>query len=141
MALMPRSINEARISHDRLLVEVQQVLEREGWTVSPEPRLAGLRPDIVARDPYGNNYVIEIKAGAGRAHLGGVAQVEMYRNSLKSRLGDAKGVLILGGDVPEQLAAVAERAGVKLIDASADGDDSPGSLASSLTSLAQAPRR
>jgi RecB family endonuclease NucS len=119
---------------------VQRVLESDGWSVAPEPRLAGLRPDIVARDPHGNNYVIEIKAGAGRAHLGGVAQVEMYRDSLKSQLGDATGVLILGGDAPEQLAAVAERAGVKLIDASANGDDSPGSLASSLASLARTPR-
>lgn len=136
MALISRPIAETRTAHDRLVAEVQNLLERRQWTVSREPHLAGnLRPDIVARDPDGNRYVIEVKAGTGQAHLGAVAQVESYRNSLETQLGQTKGVLVLAGGAPEQLTAVAERAGVELIDASSGDEGMSGSLASSLAAL------
>jgi RecB family endonuclease NucS len=136
MALISRPTTEARAKHDHLVSEVAELLQKQEWDVSAEPLAGNLRPDLVAKDPEGNRYVIEIEAG--QAHLGAVAQVEHYRNSLRDRVGDqAKGILVLTEDVPPQLAEVAERAGIELVSAPPSSDGAPESLASRLSALAQ----
>jgi RecB family endonuclease NucS len=123
-------INERQRAHDALVATVERHLRDRDWTVEREPRIAGnLRPDIVARSPKGEPYVFEIKAGSAQAHLGAVAQVENYRNSLAAALGrEITGVLVLSGGAPVQLNAVAERAGVEVVQASSDAEETEHAL-------------
>lgn len=131
--------NEKRHAHDALVAAVERHLRDQDWLVEREPRIAGtLRPDIVARSPKGSSYVFEIKTGAVQAHLGAVAQVENYRNSLAAELGhETTGVLVLSGSAPVQLDAVAERAGVEVVQMSSDAEETQYDLLeSSLAALA-----
>lgn len=139
MNLSLNEINEKQRTHDALVADVEKHLRNRDWLVEKEPRIAGyLRPDIVARSPKGDSYVFEIKAGSAQAHLGAVAQVENYRNSLAAALGrEITGVLILSGDAPAQLNAVAERAGVEVVQTSSDAEKTEYDLLeSSLAALA-----
>jgi RecB family endonuclease NucS len=103
-------------AHDQVVQAVEDTLRTWKWEVVKWPLVGPLHPDIIARDPHGALYVFEVKTGSGQAHLGAVAQVEAYRNSVGAQLGKpAKGVLVLSGEAPEQLNDVARRAGVELV--------------------------
>ncbi len=108
-----------RQEHDQMVAAVIEALKGKLWKVVEEPNAIG--PDIIATDPDGAPYVFEIKTGSTAAHLGAVAQVEAYRNSLSDRWGARpKGVLIFSSEAPEQLNEVARLAEVELVHASPD---------------------
>ena len=115
-----RSTHEGVEFHDRLVATIVELLKEQNWTVEEEPRLGGLRPDIVARNPDGDSYVFELKTDPAQADLGAVAQVETYRNSLAERDDGAKGVLVVTADAPTELNVVAAHAGVELVLPSAE---------------------
>jgi RecB family endonuclease NucS len=105
-----------KTTHDQLMGAVAETLREGAWDVQLEPIVGTVRPDLVARGPSGQTYVIEVKQADTAAWLGAVAQVEAYRNALAEECGDdAKGLLVMVGDTPEALGDVAARAGVVLV--------------------------
>ncbi len=102
-------------THAQVVDAAANVLRSSSWQVQQEPVIGTMRPDIVARDPDGKTFVFEVKAGKQDAFLGAVAQVEGYRDRLAEGGNDAQGVLVLAGDAPSELDAVARSAGVALV--------------------------
>ena len=83
---------------------VEDILRAQGWDVQREPIVASMRPDIVARSPKGELYVMDVKQGDAAANLGAVAQVESLRNAVTDAWGaSAKGVLMVAGTPPPHL--------------------------------------
>lgn len=130
MAMSPRLRHLLRPTHDQLLSAVQEVLVGEKWDVDREPIVGtarhgpgacgslpgAVRPDIVAREPDGATYVIEVKQGEWEANLGAVAQVETFRNVVAREFGgEPKGLLVIAGEAPKELRAVARSADVELV--------------------------
>jgi hypothetical protein len=138
MGMIFRADTDKRSAHDQLVEQVAGLLKSQRWSVEEQPILAGnRRPDIIAESPEGTAYVFEVKTGSSEAHLGAVAQVESYRNSLSAERGlDANGVLIMLGDVPPQLSAVAKNADVELVEAHDMATGGPDSLEAHLAALA-----
>jgi RecB family endonuclease NucS len=119
-------------THDRLLVSLTRDLEESGWAVEAEPMVGTVQPDVVATTPDGGVYVFEVKSTG--AHLGAVAQVEAYRDSLSALRGtEARGVLVVQQDAPAQLDEVAQRANVEVLRVGPD----PQSLAVSIKDFTQ----
>jgi RecB family endonuclease NucS len=116
MAMNPPLKSLFKPPEERLMDAVADALQEEAWDVQREPIVGTLRPDLVARRPDGQSYVIEVKRSTVTANLGAVAQVEAYRNALAQR-GDreAKGLLVVSGVAPEALGDAAERAGVVVV--------------------------
>jgi RecB family endonuclease NucS len=103
-------------SHKQLVEAAAKFLRARNWDVETEPRVGHMRPDIVARDTRGNPFVIEIKSRSPGALLGAVAQVEAQVEGYRQECGaEARGILVLAGDVPAELSAVAQGAGVELV--------------------------
>jgi len=101
-------------THDGLVKTLAGDLERRGWKVATDSLVGTVRPDLIATDPGGELYVFEVKGTA--AHLGAVAQVEAYRDSLfQERGAPAHGVLVVEAGAPTQLDAVAQAADVQLL--------------------------
>lgn len=120
-------------THDEAVQALEDALRSQRWQVEEEPLIGTVRPDLVATDPNGTSYVFEVKAEAAEAHLGAVAQVEAYRDSLRQQLGrEARGVLVLVADAPKELDDVARAAGVTVWRASPDDPDALEQLPSSL---------
>jgi RecB family endonuclease NucS len=117
MALVPNRLRQLfGPTHDQLVSAVNSVLDLPGWEVQREPVIEGVRPDIVAREPNGTTFVIEVKQGDLEANLGAVAQVEAFRNAVAEQSGgDTRGMLVVAGDAPEELDVVARSAGVQLV--------------------------
>jgi predicted RecB family endonuclease len=121
--MTPRLRPEKPNWHDQLVATVAATLRAQNWSVEEEPQLAGnLQPDIIAKNPTGKPFVFEVKADPSEAHLGAVAQVEAYRNSLAAEQGDeqAAGVLVVATNAPVELETVAEHAGVELMHSETD---------------------
>lgn len=105
-----------KLDHEETVSAIADALRGQRWDVMREPIVDAVRPDLVAQGPGGETVVIEVKQGDGRGNLGAVAQVEAYRNAVAREAGsEAKGVLVLAGEVPVGLGAAAEQAGVELI--------------------------
>jgi hypothetical protein len=101
--------------YEQLVATVEQLLRNEGWKVQHRPIYAGCRPDIIASQPS-EAYAIVVKQGKWIAGLGAVAQAEAFRNVVTAETGKkTKGMLIVSGDVPEELNSVAESADVMLV--------------------------
>ncbi len=123
----------AAASHEQLVQAAAEFLRERNWDVETEPRVGHMRPDIVARDTLGNPFVIEIKSRSPGALLGAVAQVEAQVEGYRQERGaDARGVLVLAGDVPAELSAVAQGAGVELVQMTSGR---PAAVAKSLSAL------
>lgn len=103
-------------SHDVMVSALNKVLDGEGWQVEVEPIVGNVRPDIVAREPSGISYVIEVKGADLEANLGAVAQVETFRNAVAEDRGEeVKGMLLVTGEPPEGLDAIARGANIGLV--------------------------
>lgn len=131
MALISRMSYFFRPTHDRIVTSIEAVLRQQNWQVEREPAADAIPADIVAREPNGATYVIEVKRGAAEANLGAIAEVETLRDVVAKKTGeDAKGVLVIAGEVPDELDAAAANAGVTLVRA---GSGTSGSVLESLT--------
>jgi hypothetical protein len=116
MAMRPLLRNPFKLTHDEVVSAIADTLRGWQWDVRREPIVGALRPDLVVHGPEGPTFVIEVKQGKGGGNLGAVAQVEAYRNAVVQEIGgEAKGVLVIAGEFPEGLNAVAESAGVELV--------------------------
>lgn len=131
MALRPAFLRHlVGPTHDDLVTAVNDLFDQQGWRVQREPIVGSVRPDIVACAPSGTSYVIEVKQGGLDVNLGAVAQVEAFRNAVAEESGgDAKGMLVVAGEIPDDLGAVAERADIGVVQA---GSADVGSLRRSL---------
>jgi hypothetical protein len=130
MAMRSLLKNPFELTHEKMVSVIADALLGRQWDVRREPIVRRLRPDLVVHRPEGPTYVIEVKQGHGGGYLGAVAQVEAYRDAVAQEIdGEAKGVLMIAGEVPEGLAAVAARAGVELV---STGSGDAGSLRDSL---------
>lgn len=126
-------------SHEQLLGAVTDALREHDWDVETEPRVGRMRPDLIAHDGAGTNYVIELKATPPPAFVGAVAQVEAQLDGYRRDRGeDALGVLMFAGEAPTDLAAVARDAGIELLPLTSL---SPASIADSLSRLAADSKR
>ncbi len=120
-------------THDRVVDVMADVLRGKHWTVDRDAHFGAARPDIVAHDPSGATYVIEVKAGTKRGYLGVVAQVEHYKSLMADALGrEPTAILLLTDDAPMELDEIAQSAGVELIRASSG---SPAAVRASLATL------
>jgi hypothetical protein len=118
-----RARPEAQGAHDDVVAEVAKALRDSGWRLEKVVAVPTAQPDLLAWDPRGTPYVVEVKAGRGQGHLGAVAQVEAYRDALENELGrPVNAVLLLATDAPVQLDEVARNAHVLLL--RADSRDS-----------------
>jgi RecB family endonuclease NucS len=102
-------------THDQVVDTAATYLSARQWKVEREPQLGAMRPDMIATDPGGATYVIEVKTGKNQAMLGAVAQVEAYRDRLKDRGVDATGVLVLAADAPSGVEDLARSASVEIV--------------------------
>jgi RecB family endonuclease NucS len=119
-------------THEQVVDAAAKTLRGSDWVVEQEPVVGTMRPDIIAHDPEGTTYVIELKTGKQNAYLGAVAQVEGYRDRLAEQGLIARGVLVLAGDAPSELDDVAKSAGVELVRATSG---SPTDIGESLSAL------
>lgn len=103
----------APVEHASLVHMLADRLVANGWKVNVEPLVSTVRPDLVATKAGMAPHVFEVKAHS--AHLGGVAQVEAYRNVLEAQSGaSSQAVLVVVDDAPSQLEAAAEGAGIEI---------------------------
>jgi hypothetical protein len=99
---------------------VEEVLRERNWDVRHEPILGRVRPDILAKSPGGETYVINIKQDSSGADLGAVAQVESFRDAVTRELDkQATGVLVVIGERSPRLVDLAASAGVEVVAAGA----------------------
>lgn len=131
MAMMPLLRHILGPTRDDVMSAVEEVLRKRNWEVQHEPIVGTVRPDILARDPGGATFVINVNQGGWNANLGAVAQVETFRNAVASEVGtEAKGVLVVAGEASEHLDGLAASAGVEIVRA---GSGDIGSVRESLT--------
>ncbi len=92
-------------------------LRDRGLDVELEPPIGGTRPDIVATRAGQWVYIIELKTGEGPVHFSLISQLLSFKTIYESmRPGlEVAAVLATTREVPERVAAAAERSGVRLI--------------------------
>ena len=110
-----------------LAANVANILIGLNWKVVLE-RLSANRAatsDIVATDPEGRTYVIEVKLGQGRTHFSEVAQVESLARDLRSedKSSSVTPILLTTREVPASIKGAAQKVGVEIVEASGDSTD------------------
>jgi hypothetical protein len=85
------------------------------------------RSDLIATDPDGHTYVIEIEVGKGRTHFSEVAKVESLANDFRleettTTSPSVTPILVTTREVPKSIRGVAEEVGVVVVEARSDAE-------------------
>ena len=91
----------------------------KGWQI--KRRRSEPRSDLIVESPSGRLFTIEVKSGTGSAHFGALAQAQRFAFHLSSIEGqEVFPVLITTQSVSQEIAHLADEAGVELIQISDD---------------------
>jgi len=104
-----------KLTHEKAIRNVATACMKQGLTVSAKPAYDGFQPDLVVQSD-GRVYVIVVNQDKRAAHLGDVAQAEMFSRVVAKTTGDnVQCILITMPGSARELYQAASQAGVKII--------------------------